>query len=305
MYKINLSTYSLDALLVFSYAVKHMNFTHAAKELGVTQAAVSRRIHNLEQQLGKLLFVRKPKRKLKLTQDGEKLNQTVIQSLAMIETTISEITKPVDLETISITTTSGFATLWLMPRLAEFNESHPRINVRLVLVDDFLDLKAEGIDIGIRYGTGEWENIDSRLLFSEYVYPVCSPDYLEKHPELDNLETLTKADLLHVEEKILTVANWKKWFREFNVHLDDSHAKLIYNNYPLLIQSCLDGQGVLLGWHHMIYDLINNGKLVKPVSQLINSSNGFYIIHPADKSLNPNAQLFSDWIFENAQQKLP
>ena len=205
MFKNNLDNYSLDALLVFGYAAKHMNFTHAARELAVTQAAVSRRIHKLEQQLGKSLFIRKPKRKLELSREGQQLYATVKQSLSLIDETINEITKSTNQNTISITTTSGFAGLWLMPRLAKFNELYPQINVRLVLVDDLVDLSVEKIDIGIRYGTGEWENIDSTLLFTEYVYPVCSPDYFHKHPHIKNLTSLATADLLHVEEKILTL----------------------------------------------------------------------------------------------------
>ncbi len=145
MFKNNLGNYSLDALLIFGYAAKHMNFTHAARELSVTQAAVSRRILKLEQQLGKPLFIRKPKRRLELSTEGQLLYTTVKQSLLLIDKTISEITKSTDKNTISITTTSGFASLWLMPRLAKFNELHPQINVRLVLVDDLVDLSSEGL----------------------------------------------------------------------------------------------------------------------------------------------------------------
>ena len=297
------SVQSLDALQVFSKAAKHMNFTHAAHELGITQAAVSRRIHKLEQQLGKPLFIRTSKRRLKLTQDGEKLFQVVTQSLASLETVISEIQNPKNEDTISVTSTSGFATLWLMPRLAQFNETHPEIKIRLVLVDELLDLNNEAIDLGIRYGSGQWANLESKLLFAESLYPVCSPHYLDQHPQITDLNELINNQLLHVEEKVLTAANWSRWLAEFDIQLEQTSSKIIYNNYPLLVQSCLNHQGILLGWHHMIYDLISSGELVRPVQEILHTENGFYMITPKDKTITKNVKLFIDWIFNNAKQQ--
>ncbi len=116
---------------------------------------------------------------------------------------------------------------------------------------------------------------------------------------------MASADLLHVEEKVLTVANWKKWLGEFGILLEDKQARLIYNNYPLLIQSCLDSQGVLLGWHHMIYDLIESGKLIRPITEVLQTKNGFYLITVGDRSLNTNAKLFFDWVKLNADTRKP
>ena len=299
------SSPSLDALAVFSCAARHMNFTHAASELGVTQAAVSRRIHTLEQQLGKNLFIRSSKRKLKLTHDGEILHKAVATTLISLNEVVNNIQQPRTKNTLSITSTSGFATLWLMPRLAQFNALYPEIKVRLVLVDELLDLHSEDIDLGIRYGTGQWNNLQSKLLFGEYLYPVCSPAYLKKHPQIKDLNELTKKDLLHVEEKILTAANWTKWLKEFNIPINNIDGKLMYNNYPLLIQSCLNGQGILLGWHHMIYDLINNGQLIRPVDDVLQTNNGFYVITSKQKPPSINCSQFIDWIKIQAKDQKP
>ncbi len=295
--------FSLDGLFVFSLAVEHMNFTRAARELGITQAAVSRRIQDLEHRLGRPLFIRNSKRSLVLTSDGEKLYRATTTSLSLLHSVIKDIKRPEDQDTISVTSTAGFATLWLMQRITDFNGAYPNINIRLVLVDDCLDLQSEGIDVGIRYGAGAWSDHNAELLFPEYVYPVCHKDYLTRRPEITNIDQLARSDLLHVEEKVPTIANWSKWLNTFGIELKQPSRKLSYNNYPLLIQSCLNGHGVLLGWHHMIYDLIANKELVRPINEMIHTQNGFYVIRRDNKPLGSNAQLFVDWIFDNAEKQ--
>lgn len=301
MIKNKTSQVSLDSLSMFSRAAVALNFTRAAAELGVTQAAVSRRIISLEQQLGTTLFNRESNRKLTLTSHGEKLYQAVNTSLSLINSVIDEISRAKNSDTVSLTTTSGFATLWLMHRLSEFNSQHPEIKVRVVMVDELVNLYSESIDIGIRYGEGGWAGVESELLFGEYVYPVCSPQYLTDNPRIKDINQLAELDLLHIEERVPTVANWHQWFTAVGVEIGRPKSKLTYNNYPLLVQSSIDGLGVVLGWHHMIYASVQNKELVRPVSQLLKTNVGFHMIRQQGQMLTANTQLLYDWILERAK----
>ena len=146
--------------------------------------------------------------------------------------------------------------------------------------------------------------LESELLFAEFVYPVCTPDYLQRNPNIKFLDHLPKADLLHVEEDKPTVANWDLWLNQYGLESQPNQRQQMYNDYTLLIQSCLLGQGVLLGWHHMIFDLLASGELVRPVSEVQKTDIGFYVVWPTDSRFSSETQLFYEWITAQAKVQL-
>jgi LysR family glycine cleavage system transcriptional activator len=170
-----------NALVVFEAAGRHMNFTRAAKELDVTQSAVSRQIQLLEEFLGLSVFQRQS-RGLMLTPAGERLHRAVTMGLEHIANVSADLRRQRGPGELTIATSVAFASYWLMARIAKFRGLHPEVEIRLVAASPVYDLASEGVDIAVRYGAGEWPGVDAVRLFDNEIWPVCSPRYLEKAP---------------------------------------------------------------------------------------------------------------------------
>lgn len=172
----------LNALHTFEAAARHLSFQRAAEELDITPTAVSHQIKVLEEHLGTSLFRRRP-RPLALTEAGQLLYPAVSKSLDEIAIAIAELTQVSESTTLTVSVTMVFATKWLVPRLAEFQQSHPEIDLRLQTSNDVVDLHRQTVDVAIRYGSGNYPGLTVRKLMSDVFIPVCSPNLLnEKHP---------------------------------------------------------------------------------------------------------------------------
>ena len=167
-----------NSLVVFEAAARHMNFTRAARELDVTQSAVSRQIQLLEDHLGIALFQRQS-RGLVLTREGERLHRAVAMGLEHIANVAADLRRNRGPGELTVATSVTFASYWLMARIAKFRAAHPEIELRLYASSPVYDLAAEGIDIAVRYGAGEWPGVEATRLFGDEIWPVCSPRYLE------------------------------------------------------------------------------------------------------------------------------
>ena len=172
----------LNALVAFEASARHLSFTRAGQELGVSREAVSRQIRNLEDHLGVALF-RRRHRALDLTPAGEELEAVVRQSLDKIAHTASALQRRRRPSRLTVTATIAIATFWLTPRLPRFRAAHPGAELRVVVSDAPVDMAAEGIDVGLRYGDGKWRGLKTRHLFDVESFPVCAPGYLEAGPK--------------------------------------------------------------------------------------------------------------------------
>ena len=166
-----------NALVVFEAAARHTNFTRAAEELAVTQSAVSRQIQLLEDHLGIALFHRQS-RGLRLTQEGERLHRAVSMGLEHIANVAADLRRQRGPRELTVATSVAFASYWLMARIAKFRAAHPQVELRLVAASPVYDLAAAGIDLAVRYGTGEWPGVEATRLFDNEIWPVCAPKYL-------------------------------------------------------------------------------------------------------------------------------
>src|SRR5690349_24407299 len=203
---------SLDLLQGFEAAARHLSFTKAGEELFLTQSAVSRQIKELEDQLGVSLFERRH-RALVLTEAGQQFYAAAAQVL----TTMRGATERLRAATgrprpLSVTTTTSFAALWLIPRLAGFTRDHPGIDVRITADTRVQDLERDGLDVAIRHGPPSLAGPNAVRLFGERVFPVCSPKLLKKNPlrvpaDLKN-HCLLQYDDPDVRHPWL---NWKTW----------------------------------------------------------------------------------------------
>jgi len=197
------------ALVVFEATARHMSFTRAAEELHLTQAAVSRQIRVLEQNLGVLLFSRE-KRTVRLTPEGQRLKRTVSMALGHIAETAVALRQIRDEPQINLHTTTAFGALWLMRRIGRFRASFPEIQLRLVSVDEDVDLAGGNVDLSISYGEGRdnWPGLDATRLLDDELFPVCSPGFEAQLPKGFSIQDLPGQPLLHLESVEPTWMSW-------------------------------------------------------------------------------------------------
>ena len=285
----------VNSLVVFEAAARLMNFTRAAQELSVTQAAVSRQIQLLEDHLGTQLFQRQP-RALKLTLPGHRLHKAVTMSLEHIANTVVDLRRIGPKADVTVATSVTFASYWLMAHIAKFRAANPEIELKVVASAPVSDLAAAGIDLAIRYGSGKWPGVQAIHLMDNEVFPVCSPDYLAGRKPLKKPRDLLEESLLHLIEYDRNWVTWEAWLQNFGVPWKPAKRGLEFDNYLVLVQGALDGQGIALGGGRLAEDFIARGTLVRPISATLSSSRGFYLLVPTDVPLSQPAKHFRDWI---------
>jgi DNA-binding transcriptional LysR family regulator len=286
----------LTSLVVFEAAARHLSFTRAAAELNITQAAVSRQIRMLESNLGVVLFTRLH-RTVQLTAQGRKLLHTVTISLQYLAATVADLRdSDGNAAPITVVATLAVASLWLIPRLAKFREEiFPDIEVRVLATDQEIEQIGDEFDVAIRYGTGHWPGLRSRFLGQAEIFPVCSPDYLNRHPFTD-IDGLLDQTLLYQEDSRWNWMDWPIWLAELGGVGKTARRKLKINSYPLLIQAALAGQGVALGWSCLIDHLLTEGSLVRPIGATLTTHHSFYLVTGDYKIMPARLDAFCDWV---------
>lgn len=289
----------LSSLMAFEAAGRHRNFTAAGRELNVTQAAISRQIHALEGFLGLPVFLRQH-RAVQLTPEGERLHQAVTMSLEHIARLAGDLRQSARRQSITLGATIGFATFWLMPLLSRFRAEHPGIELRLMASDNEIDLQADGVDLAVRYGLGHWPRLEASHLFGDEIFPVCSPAFRQAQPAVREPADLAALPLLELEAVDPRWTNWEGWLRTAGVRSRSPRRRLVYNNYPLLIQAAVDGQGVALGWRHFVDPLLAEGRLVRLLDLSVVTDFGFYLVAPEGGPRGEDGRLLRTWLLDQA-----
>lgn len=289
-----------NSLVTFEAAARHLNFTHAAKELLVTQAAVSRHIKLLEGHLGLLLF-RRLSRSLQLTPQGRRMQAAVTMGLEHIANTAVDLRRSSGDQDVTVSTSVAFASYWLMARVAKFRAAFPELEIRLVASAPVADLAVAGIDLAVRYGTGDWPDVETVHLMNNEVFPVCSPGYLEGRAPLLTPDDLLNETLLHLVEHDLNWVSWDRWLKSIGVEGRPTRRGRDFDNYLILVQAALDGQGIALGGGRLADDFLARGSLVRPIDATLRSERGFYLLIPNDVPLSKSTRLFRDWILTEAK----
>lgn len=287
------------SLVVFEAAARHLNFTRAAAELNVTQAAVSRQIQVLEDHMGVALFHRLH-RALKLTREGQRLHQAVAMGLGHIANTAAEIRRVRREDELTVSSSVTFASYWLMSRVAKFRAMRPDIELRLVASAPVRDLVVAGIDLAIRYGRGRWPGVEAIPLMDNEIFPVCAPSYLKAPRRLREPADLLNETLLHLVEFDRNWVTWEAWLHAFGADGPPSARGVEFDNYLILVQAALDGQGIALGGGRLAEDFLERGALIRPIEASLRSERGFYLVIPRDVPLAEPARLFRDWILAEA-----
>lgn len=288
-------------LLAFEAAARHRSFTLAGRELNVTQAAVSFAVKRLEESLGIALFLRHHRR-IELTDLGERFYQDVSMGLTHIRRSAEELRLRHNGKRVTLAVSTGFATYWMMPRLRTFQAEHAGIELRFHTSERDVDLTGEGHDLGIYRGDGNWEQYHAALLAPERVYPVCSPAYGGARPS-PSLSALTSLDLIHLEEPVRYRPGWSDWFAAVGLNWKDSGTGLRLNDYAVILQAAMEGEGVALGWHHLVQPLIDQGRLLRLCDAEMRTESGVYVVWPKHVKLSPAAVTVRDWLVQRVQRE--
>jgi LysR family glycine cleavage system transcriptional activator len=291
-----------NSLVTFEAAARHLNFTRAAAELTVTQAAVSRQVQLLEDNVGVPLFERRP-RGLALTAAGQRLHAAVTMGLGHIATTAADLRRVRRAGELTVSTSVTFANYWLMSRVAKFRAAHPDIQLRLVASAPVRDLTASGIDLAVRYGRGPWPGAAAVHLLDNHVFPVCAPAYMARRRPLQSVTDLLEETLLHLVEYDRNWVSWEAWLAAMGVAAPPRGPSLEFDNYLVLTQAVLDGQGIALGGGRLAEDFLARGVLIRPIEAMLRSEQSFYLLIPSDQPLSPQAAAFRDWILVEAKER--
>ena len=293
-----LGSLSLDLLRTFEAAARQRSFTAAAVELGTTQPAISQQIKRLEEQLATRLFDR-IYRGIELTEAGIVLFEQVQLGLQNIDAGLAAISAQDQHEVLQVATDFAFAAYWLMPRLHRFHAANPNVDVSLVTSERSHNMLRSDIDIAVLFGDGRFKQGESHWLFSEEVFPVCSPLLLKDRALPLPVPSLLELPLLHLRGE--NSSNWFDWsgvFRELGITSAPAPGQLRFDNYTLLIQAAIGGQGVAIGWRHLVDNLLAEGLLCRPIAAAVISRLGYYVVLPQRKRRGELIQRFVDWLMQ-------
>lgn len=292
-----------SSLIAFEAAARTGSFTRAAEELFISQPAVSHAMRTLEAELGLSLFERRHKG-VETTEAGRYLLEQVSMGLTLIEQALREVRTMTQGHQVTLAVSTATATWWLMPRIARFKQIYPEVELRCITTDTDLDLDRERIDLAITLGAGEFPKHLRWHFVDEEVFPVCSPDYLRRVPTLTDPQSLTRATLLHLEERYRPRVDWFGWLGRFGVTLARGAKLFSFNDYSIVLQAALEGQGVALGWPHIVAPLIAQGRLVRPMTQSVKTDQPMYIVASRAGLLRPEAMQLRDWLLAEAKADL-
>ena len=285
---------SMTSLVVLEAVARRSSFTKAAGELGVTQAAVSRQIHGLEQELGFALF-RRLHRRVEPTERGRVLSGVLSQSFNLIDQTIANLRAQSDEEELAIGATIAFTQLWLLPRISEFRRLNPDTKIRLITQDTPIDLERDMVDVVIRYGDGVWPAGRSVFLCEDDLFPVCSPSYAAGCRLPEAAGEFLDHTLLDYDSPNPGWIGWKEWLAAFST-ARPGRPMLRLSYYTDVIHAAVAGHGIALGWSRLVEDLLQQGRLRRVSDLHVRTRSAYFVVVSSREALKPNAQAFVDWL---------
>jgi len=281
----------LAAIRVFESAARHMSFTRAAAELGMTQAAVSYQIKLLEERLGAPLFLRQP-RALQLTEAGQWLAPRTSEAFELLREAYARFGER-EQATLIVNTMHTFAAQWLSPRLGKFQLQHPKIAVRMETTQRLVDFSREEVDVVVRSGKGKWHGLASLKLVDVRFTPMVSPELAAKVGGLKTHEDLLKVPLLDPVDPW-----WDRWFEAHQLPI----SALSREDAPsIMLQTITAGAAVAGAGAALLipefFELeVAAGRLIAPYEALSEDGNAYWLAYPEGRRNIPKIKAFRDWI---------
>jgi LysR family glycine cleavage system transcriptional activator len=287
----------LNWLRSFEAAARHLNFTQAATELHMTQAALSQQIKGLESRLGCALFKRLP-RSLALTDAGRAYIPGVREAIENLAVITDEVFGKERSRTLSVRVNLVFFNTWLAPRLADFRHQYSDIDLRFTSNIWFTGADAEA-DVEIRYGKGNWPDFSSDRLTWDRLVPVCSPKLLYQQSIPDQPNSLNDYSLLHV---IGYEEGWGHWLKQLGYHGIDASQGVHFDSLMTAMEMAAHGHGIALSRSSLAAEMLKSGRLLAPFSESIAAAESFFLATPTNKPIQSQAQKFKDWIIQQAEK---
>jgi LysR family transcriptional regulator, glycine cleavage system transcriptional activator len=292
---------SLNAVRYFSVAARLQSFTAAARELNVTQGAVSRMVQSLEQELGTPLFVRNG-RFIALTPTGEKYYGGVSAALRAIEAASNAARQSGTNDPLSLVVTTGFATRWLVSRLSDFNRLHSDIHVNILGNDPDDAGYGHRAQMIIRYGSPPWSGCVATRLPLGVLGVVCAPELVTLKPLNGPEDLIGRTLLTHTaEERDL----WREYLAHFGLEVPDLGHAPRFNQLLMLAEAAVSGLGFALVPLFLYEAELKSGRLVQAIPQVLDASRGYFITHVQGADNDRKLQLFKKWLVSRARQSGP
>lgn len=286
---------SLSGLRAFEAAARHLSVTLAAGELNVTPGAVSLQIRDLEQSLGVRLFDRLPRR-LRLTEDGEGYFKAMRSAFRLMREATEELLARARPATLSISCTPTFAAQWLVPRLPNFEERMPGVDIRISASNRLVDFVRDGVDIAIRHGFGRYEGLVSERLLDDDLVPVIAPALRETRP-LDTPDDLINHVLIHDVHR----QDWRLWLEAMGVSEIDAMRGPVFTDSNGAIEAAKAGDGVGLVRLSLVAREIQERRLVAPFSRGVSTGLAYYIVYPPGALDRPAVTALRQWLIDEAR----
>jgi LysR family glycine cleavage system transcriptional activator len=284
----------LNWLRAFESAARHLSFTEAGEELGVTQAAVSQQIRQLEDWLGAQLFKRLP-RGLALTDAGIAYLPTVREGIDRLEIGTEQVFGRLGRRPVTLRATATVAALWLGPRLVEFRRRHPEVTLRVTTLYAPVDFGQDGVDIEIRYGAGAWPGVRAWKLFDEFYFPVVSRTYLDTAPPLRRPEDLVRHRLIHV---LGEREGWGNYFNHVGIAGPPLSEGLQCDSLIVALRSCIAGGGVALATAPIAESLVASDALVEPFTARVPARLAHHLVVPEPGEPSRDVAEVARWLIE-------
>ena len=286
-------TPSLDALRIFVVAARHLSFTEAANELHLTQSAVSHRIRGLEDELGVHLFKRLTRR-LELTPEGRALAYKVDQAIGDIDRSVSELSRCDDDGPLKVTVLPSVASHWLIPRLARIRNRDSGIDVQVIADPRLLDLRAQGIDLAIRFGRVPNASYAATRLMGDCVVPVCTPGLLREYGPISSIDTLLRMPMLHdsATDNDGSNSDWRSWLDHVGRPDAACQGGQQFSEGSMLINAAMLGLGVALARVSLVVDQLASGSLVCPLRLTAPTAYSYYLLSLPEAADRPKIAAF-------------
>ena len=294
----------LNALRAFEASARHQSFSLAAQELNVTPAAVGQLVRTLEDWLGSPLFVRSTSGRARLvtTEVAEQALPDIRAGLERLAVGLERLRSGSAGGVLTVTVSPAFAAKWLLPRIERFQAAWPETDLRLDTSLKPVDFVAQRIDVGVRYGRGQWPGLAAEKLMDEEVYPVCAPALLAT-ATLQAPGDLRGQVLIHDQSVDTSTgfASWQAWLRHAGGQGVPTDRGLRINNSAAVLQAAIDGQGVALARSVMAHDDLAAGRLVRLFPQVrLESTLAYYVVYRPECIAQPKVAAFRDWLLREA-----
>lgn len=287
---------SMSALTAFEAAARAGSFTVAARELALTQGAVSRQIKALEDQLGVPLFVRQGLRVV-LTPAGDAYAQEVRGALHRIRSASLRVIGAPGGGVLKLAILPTFGTRWLVPRLPAFQQAHPHVIIHFSTKLAPFDFAIEDLDAAIHFGDPDWPDAECDRLMDEEVLPVCAPSFLTAHPVAAAAD-LAALPLLHTTTR---PGAWSEWFAAQGIDRYDG-AGMHFEQFATTAQAAAAGLGVAMLPTLLVDAELRLGDLVPALVRPHRSSKAYYLVHPVSRGGYPPFAAFRRWLLAEARR---